>query len=60
MNIIERRQIIKGRVIDMAVAKAELSRSKRERAEAARVLRKALVRARAASVPPETVSYPRR
>jgi hypothetical protein len=60
MNIIERRQIIKGRVIDLAVAKAELSRSRRERAESARLLRKALASKRAASVPPETVSYPRR
>ena len=60
MNIIERRQLIKGRVIDLSVAKAEINRSRRERAEAARLLRKALVAKRAASVPPETVSYPRR
>jgi hypothetical protein len=60
MNIIERRQLIRGRVIDLSVAKAEINRSKRERAEAARLLRKALVANRAASVPPETVSYPRR
>ena len=59
MNIIERRQLIRGRVIDLSVAKAEINRSRRERAEAARVLRKALVANRAASTAPETVSYPR-
>jgi hypothetical protein len=59
MNIIQRRQLIKGRVIDLSVAKAAITRSRRERAEAARQLRKALIAKRGASVAPETISYPR-
>ncbi|HYF48496.1 MAG TPA: hypothetical protein VEJ63_03780 [Planctomycetota bacterium] len=59
MNIIQRRQLIKGRVIDLSVAKAAITRSRRERAEAARLLRKALGAKRAASAAPETISYPR-
>jgi hypothetical protein len=59
MNIIQRRQLIKGRVIDLSVAKAAITRSRRERAEAARQLRKALIAKRRTSVAPETISYPR-
>ena len=42
MNTFERRRLIKGRVIDVTVAKAGVHESRRERAEAAKKLRKAL------------------
>jgi hypothetical protein len=57
MNTIERRQIVKGRVIDMAVAKAAVNESRRERAEAAKKLRKALAANRFATLKPDTISY---
>lgn len=59
MNIVQRRQIMKGRIIDLAVAKTAVNRSRRERAEAARKLRKAFAASRAAAIAPETISYPR-
>ena len=59
MNTFERRRLIKGRVIDVTVAKAGVHESRRERAEAAKKLRKALAAKQAASVQAETVSYPR-
>jgi hypothetical protein len=59
MNILERRQIVKGRVIDAVVAKAAVTQSRRERSEAARKLRKALAAHRYASIKSDTISYPR-
>jgi hypothetical protein len=59
MNTLERRRIIKGRVIDSTVARAAVSESRRERADAAKKLRKALAATRSASTQPDTVSYPR-
>ena len=35
MNTLERRQIVRGQVIDMAVAKTAVTQSRRERADAA-------------------------
>jgi hypothetical protein len=60
MNIIERRQIVKGRVIDAVVAKAAVTQSRRERSDATRKLRKALAAHRYASIKSDTISYPRR
>ena len=59
MNTFERRRLIKGRVIDVNVAKAAVHESRRQRAEAAKKLRKALAAKQAASFQSETVSYPR-
>jgi hypothetical protein len=59
MNTIERRQIVKGRVIDVVVAKTAVNESRRERAEAAKKLRKALAANRFATIKPDTISYPR-
>ncbi len=59
MNTFGRRQFIKGRVIDVSVAKAAVHESRRQRAEAAKKLRKALAAKQAASRAPETISYPR-
>ncbi len=59
MNTFERRRLIKGRVIDVTVAKAGVHESRRERAEAAKKLRKALAAKQSTSVQAETVSYPR-
>lgn len=60
MNTLERRQIVRGHVIDVAVAKAAVNQSRRERAEAAKKLRKALAASRFAALKTETISYPRR
>jgi hypothetical protein len=59
MNTFERRQLVRGRVIDVSVAKTAVHESRRERAEAAKKLRKALAAKQAASVQAETISYPR-
>ena len=59
MNTFERRRLIKGRVIDVSVANAAVSESRRQRSEAEKKLRKALAAKQAASVQPETISYPR-
>jgi hypothetical protein len=58
MNIVQRRQLIKGHVIDAAVAKTAVSRSKRQRADAARTLRKAFAASRAAAIKLDTIAYP--
>jgi hypothetical protein len=42
MNSLERRRLVKGQVIDVKVAKAAVCASKRQRAEAAKSLRKAM------------------
>jgi hypothetical protein len=59
MNTLERRQIVRGQVIDMAVAKTAVNKSRRERADAAKKLRKALAASRYAKLRVETISYPR-
>jgi hypothetical protein len=59
MNILERRQIVKGRVIDAVVAKAAVSQSRRQRLDATRKLSKALAASRYASIKADTISYPR-
>ncbi|HEY0939961.1 MAG TPA: hypothetical protein VGE08_07670 [Steroidobacter sp.] len=40
MNTLERRRLVKAQVIDVKVAKTAVSASKRQRAEAVKVLRK--------------------
>lgn len=40
MNTLERRRLVRAQVIDVKVAKAAVSASKRQRAEAVKVLRK--------------------
>ena len=42
MNTFERRRLVKGQVIDVKVAKAAVNASRRQRAEAAKALRKAM------------------
>jgi hypothetical protein len=59
MNTLERRQIVKSRVIDVVVAKAAVNESRRQRREAAKKLRKALAASQFASVKTDTISYPR-
>ena len=59
MNTLERRQIARGQVIDLVVAKAEINKSRRERADAAKKLRKALAASRYAKLRVDTISYPR-
>ena len=59
MNILERRQIVRGQVIDLAVAKTSINKSRRERADAAKKLRKALAASRYAKLRVDTISYPR-
>jgi len=59
MNIFERRQLVRGHVIDVTVAKAAVNESRRQRAEAAKKLRKALAAKQAAASQRETISYPR-
>ena len=46
MNTLERRQIVRGQVIDLVVAKTAVTKSRRERADAAKKLRKALAASR--------------
>ena len=58
MNTLERRQIVRGQVIHLAVAKTEINKSRRERADAAKKLRKALAASRYAKVRADTISYP--
>jgi|ADGO01.1.fsa_nt_gi hypothetical protein len=59
MNTFERRRLVRGRVIDVSIAKTAVHESRRQRAEAAKMLRKALAAKQAASRHPETISYPR-
>jgi hypothetical protein len=59
MNTLERRQIARGQVIDLVVARTGVSKSRRERADAAKKLRKALAANRYAKLAVETISYPR-
>jgi hypothetical protein len=59
MNTLERRQIARGQVVDLVVAKTAINKSRRERADAAKKLRKALAASRYAKVRVDTISYPR-
>ena len=59
MNTLERRQIVRGQVIDMSVAKTAINKSRRERADATKKLRKALAASRYAKLRVDTISYPR-
>lgn len=59
MNTIERRRIVRGRVIDVSVAKAAVHASRRQRAEAARALSKAMAASRFEAAEADTISYPR-
>ena len=59
MNTLERRQIVRGQVIDLAIAKTSINKSRRERADAAKKLRKALAASRYAKLRVDTISYPR-
>ena len=59
MNTLERRQIVRAQVIDLAIAKTSISKSRRERADATKKLRKALAASRYAKLRVDTISYPR-
>ncbi|HKQ16729.1 MAG TPA: hypothetical protein VJT80_25155 [Steroidobacteraceae bacterium] len=59
MNTLERRQIVRGQVIDLVVAKTAINKSRRERSDAAKKLRKALAASRYAKLRVDTISYPR-
>ena len=58
MNTQERRQLVRGQVIDAAVAKAAINKSRRDRAKAAKDLRKALAQSQYASRRTDSISYP--
>ena len=57
MNTIQRRQLAKGQVIDISIAKAAIHKSQRQRSEAVKSLRKAMAAGRSASNA-DTISYP--
>lgn len=59
MNTQERRQLVRAHVIDVAIAKAEINKSRRERAEAAKSLRKAMAKSQFATRQLDSISYPR-
>ena len=60
MNTLERRRIVRGHVIDVSIAKAAINKSRRQRADATKKLRKAMAASHFASTTKtETVSYPR-
>ena len=60
MNALERRRIIKGQVVDVAVAKVAINSSRRDRADAIKKLRKEIAASRFISaVQSESVSLPR-
>ena len=50
MNSLVRRQLVKARVIDVKVAKAAVNESRRQRAEAAKALRKDMAAERFANL----------
>jgi hypothetical protein len=58
MNTLERRRLVRGQVIDVAIAKTAVNKSRLQRAEAGKSLRKQMAASRAASLQAETVSYP--
>lgn len=59
MNTLERRQIVRGQVIDLVVAKTAINKSRRERSDATKKLGKALAASRYAKLRVDTISYPR-
>jgi hypothetical protein len=59
MNTLQRREIVKSHIIDVAIAKTGIGQSRRERKEAAKKLRKAMAASRFAAQRGETISYPR-
>ena len=56
MNTLERRKLIKARVIDVKIAKASVNESRRQRADAVKILRKDLAADRYATAQRDTVS----
>ena len=58
MNTQERRQLVRAQVIDVAIAKAAINQSRRERAKATKNLRKALAQSQYATRPTDVISYP--
>jgi hypothetical protein len=59
MNNIERRQLVKARVIDVSVARTAINESRRRRSDAAKKLRKELAAAQSSRKAREVISYPR-
>ena len=57
MNTLQRRQIAKGRVIDLCVAKTAIQRSQRQKTETVKSLRAAM-QAKYFASKVDTVSYP--
>jgi hypothetical protein len=58
MNTQERRQLVRAQVVDANIAKAAINKSRRERAEAAKELRKAMAKNQFASRRLDSISYP--
>ena len=58
MNTQERRKFVRAQIIDVIVAKAAINKSRRERAAAAKDLRKALAKSQFALRNVESVSHP--
>jgi hypothetical protein len=58
MNTQERRQFVRGQIIDVSVAKAAINKSRRERAAAAKDLRKTMTKNQFARRELDSVSYP--
>ena len=59
MNNVERRQLVKARVIDVSVAKTTINESRRRRNEAAKKLRKELAALQSSHNAADVVSHPR-
>jgi hypothetical protein len=57
MNTLERRQLVKARVVDVKVAKTAVNESRRQRDEAAKLLRKELAAKRYATAQHNSVAY---
>jgi|HigsolmetaAR202D_1030399.scaffolds.fasta_scaffold00387_28 hypothetical protein len=58
MNTLERRRLVRDRVIDAAVAKAAVNESRRQRVAAAKDLHKAMTKNQFAHRKLDSVSYP--
>jgi hypothetical protein len=58
MNTQERRQLVRAQVIDSAIAKAAINKSRRERAKATKDLRRALAQTQFATRRADAISYP--
>lgn len=58
MNTQERRQLVRGQTIDVAVAKVAINKSRRQRVEATKTLSKQMAASRFDSSKTETISYP--